>query len=895
MRGIPGKLGVSPMQVLPLTVSLLLFTFSAHAEPAGVPAKDDLRGPVDSRDQTPAENPPAAGAAVEDMEWSLLNVHDREHPDLAETGHQIHPAGSSIRVGGRIMSMAMARGGKFLVVKANTHITVVDTETFAITEQIPFPKDPDGKADRGSMHGIAVGPAGTKICFTGNRRILYQARLDAAGHLHFKAPAVLTEKNRGENPLGVAITPDGRRALVALSIANEVVAVDLATGEVFSRIAVGVCPYGIQLTRNGRFAFVSNFGGPRAREGDKTEDAAGTAVAVDDRSVALRGSVSVIDMRKGIVVDEIATGIHPEAMTLSADGKLLYVVDASGDAISVIDVASHKVVGTLGTKPEAGLPYGSLTNGVAVGGGTVFAVNAGNNAVAMINPAKPDAPFAFIPAGGYPGALCVHGKNLFIGNIYGYQGNLQKVTLPAEAEELAKLTADAKLGFRLPEILRAQARALTGVAPKPVPEHVGEPSPIKHVVFIIKENKKFDQLLGDIGRGNVEPKFCEFPRATTPNAHALADTFVLLDNYYCSGVISSVGHQWTVQGLTTPYREKDWNNARSPYNFGLDPLSYAGCGFIWDHLLRKGMSFRNFGEMGVVGTTKKPPVWSEFYHAWADKTEGPEFATSYQIETLRRYSDPRFPAWEMAIPDQIRADVFIKALAEFGEAGTMPEFTIVYLPDDHTCGGRVGWPSPRAYVADNDLALGRVVEALSHSKFWNDMAVFAIQDDPQTGVDHVDGHRSVCYIASPYAKRGGTVVSRFYNQSSVLHTICRIFGVEPMNQLVAMAPVMSECFQDQCDTTPYICQTPEVALDEVNPDPKAAPNKTQAALAPQTLDMDFSKPDLIDRDALVFSRWAWSTVRGDEPFPIDYFGPHGKGLQALGLRLDPNAIDDDDD
>ena len=711
---------------------------------------------------------------------------------------------------------------------------------------------------------------------------------------HLKPPVVLTENDKAANPLGVAITANGRRAVVALSIANEVAVVDLVTGEVLSRIAVGVCPYGVQVTRNGRFAFVSNFGGPRARGGDLTEQGAGTAIAVDDRAVVLRGSVSVIDLRQGIVVEEIATGIHPEAMALSADGQRLHVVDASGDGISVIDVASRKVVATLGTKPEAGLPYGSLSNGVAVEGGTVFAVNAGNNAVAMINPAKPEAPFALIPAGGYPGSICVRDNQLFIGNIYGYQGNLQKVTLPGGPADLEKLTAEAKLGFHLPEILRAQVRALTGAAPKPVPDRVGEPSPIKHVVYIIKENKKFDQLLGDIGRGNVEPQFCEFPRATTPNAHALADTFVLLDNYYCSGVISSVGHQWTVQGLTTPYREKDFNNARSPYSFGLDPLSYAGCGFIWDHLLRKGLSFRNFGELGIVNTPKTP-VWNAYYRAWAEKRATPGYTTSYQIETLRRYSDARFPSWEMAIPDQIRADVFLKALGEFEQAGTMPEFTIIYLPDDHTCAGRVGWPCPRAYVADNDLALGRVVEGLTHSRFWNDMAIFSIQDDPQTGVDHVDGHRSVCYIASPYAKRGGAVISRFYNQSSVLHTICRIFGVEPMNQLVALAPVMSECFQDQADLTPYACITPDVALDEVNPDPKAAPNKTQALLAPQTLDMDFTKPDLIDKDALVFSRWAWSTVRGDEPFPVDYFGAHGKGLDALGLRLDPNADDDDDD
>jgi YVTN family beta-propeller protein len=847
------------------------------------------RAPVASPEKTRTENP-AAPVKVPARDDALKG----ELPDFAATGHSIHPAGTSIRVKGRIMDMVLAQQGKFLVVKTQTHLNVVDSNTFQIIEQVPFPKEPQGKPDQGSMHGIAVGPGGTTLYFTGNLRNLYPATLDEAGHLTFKPAIPLIPNGKTANPLGVAITPDGKRAIVALSLTHEVVVIDLATSEVISRIPVGICPYAVVLTRDGKTAFVSQFGGSLPRVGDKTEKSAGAEVAVDDRSVALRGSVAVIQLKRSAVVAEIITGIHPEAMTLTPDGKQLLVVDSSGDGISVIDVATRKRIKQLGTKPEASLPYGSLTNGIACGNGSVFAVNAGNNAVAMIDPAKPQAPFAFLAAGGFPSALCVRGNELFVGNIYGYQGNLQKIILPTDPIELAKMTEVARQGFRFPEILRAQARALTGAAPKPVPDRVGEPSPIKHVVYIIKENKKFDPVLGDIGRGNAEPKFCEFPRETTPNTHAIVDEFVLLDNYYCSGVRSSDGHQWTVQGLTTPYREKDWSNARSPYNFGLDPLSYAGCGFIWDHLLRKGLSFRNFGELGIV-TSKTRPVWSDYYTAWSTQTAGPEFTSSYEIETLRRYSDMRFPGWEMAIPDQVRADVFLKALAEFEASGSLPDFTILYLPNDHTVAGRKNWPTPRACVADNDLALGRVLDGLSHSRFWNDMAVFAIQDDPQTGVDHVDGQRSLCLIASPYAKRKGQVINRFYNQSSVLHTICRIFGVEPMNQLVAMAPVMTECFQDTPDPSPYTCLIPNVPLNETNPDPSKAPTQSQAQLAPQTLHMDFSKPDCIDEDALVFSRWTWSTVRGDEPFPEAFFGPHGKGLKALGLRLDPNVVADADD
>jgi len=249
----------------------------------------------------------------------------------------------------------------------------------------------------------------------------------------------------------------------------------------------------------------------------------------------------------------------------------------------------------------------------------------------------------------------------------------------------------------------------------------------------------------------------------------------------------------------------------------------------------------------------------------------------------------------MAIPDQVRADAFLTALAEFEHAGKMPGFVTIYLPNDHTQHAAKGWPTPRAYVADNDLATGRVIEALSKSMFWRDMVVFVNEDDPQTGNDHVDGHRSFCLLAGPYVKRGGAVISRFYNQDSVLHTICRIFGVRPMNQMVAMAPVMAECFQETPDTSPYVCAPANIPINELNPDPKDAPSKTQARLAPLTEKLDFSAPDRIDKQAELFSRWVWSTVRGDEPFPKGYMGAHGKGLAALGLRLDPNVVEADDD
>ena len=560
---------------------------------------------------TPKDEEPESG------DWQRMQAW-KDDSRLAQTGHLINPAGVSLRIKGRVMSLALAREGKFLIAKSDSHIAVVDADRFTLIREYPFPEDKDG----GSMHGLAVSPDGTTIYFTGKRKNLYSAVIDDRGTLVMQSTVDLSPDAKTlANPLGIGLTPDGKHAVVALAVANQAAVVNLAAGKVTARIPVGVCPYGVVVSPDGKTAFVSNFGGRRAGKGDKTELSAGTEVAVDARSVALRGTVSVIDLGRKKVVAEIVTGIHPEAMTLSPDGKLLYVVDGSGDGIAAIAVARRKIVAHFDTKPRADLPYGSLTAGLTMSpdGRTLFAANAGNNAVALLDPARPsDPPYAFIPAGGFPGTLAVRGNELFIGNVLGYYGDLQKVTLPATPAELAKLTGVARRSFHLAEILRAQARAQSGVRPKPVPDNPGEPSSIKHVVYIIKENKKFDQVLGDIGRGNCEPKFCEFPRATTPNTHALADQFVLLDNYYCNGVLSCDGHQWAVQGLTSPIREKDWSNQHISYTFGTDPLCYAGCGFIWDHLLRCGISFRNFGELDSPILDKRLK-WTDYYSLWKSK------------------------------------------------------------------------------------------------------------------------------------------------------------------------------------------------------------------------------------------------------------------------------------
>jgi len=822
-----------------------------------------------------------------DTSWNL-SAGDK----MFANSQTFDPAGQSLDLakGTRVLNLKLARQNEFLISKNNNGLSVINAGNFKVVNQFEYEKD-----ESGSMYGLAVCSNDSTVYFTGAKKSLYIGNINKYGVFNLTKKIDLSVDKKTAAPLGIGLI-DNNIAYVALAIPNQVAVVDVFKGKVLKKIPVGVCPYAIIISKDKRFAFVSNFGGPQAKTGDRTQESAGTKVAVDDRSIALRGSVTVIDIRSRKVISEITTRIYPESMVLSPDGNLLYVTDESGDGISVIDVKTFKVVQTIDTKPDPSLPYGSLTTALTFSpnGRVLYAANAGNNSIALINPRQPQkGPYGFIAGGGFPGAVCATDHDLYIGNVTPLkQGSLQKVALPGNKSQLDEYSAKAEKGFHFIEMLRAQAEANLNAMPEPVPANVGEPSPIKHVVYIIKENKKFDQELGDLGKGNCDSSLVEFSKQVTPNAHSLAEQFVLLDNYYCNGINSSDGHQWATQGITTPYHEKDFSAGRCAYDFGTDPLCFAGCGFIWDHLLRKGISFRNFGEFDLAEVTKGKS-WKNLYNGWKDKSDSIWYKCAYPIKSLEKYSDLRFPGWNLTIPEQIRTDVFIKALKEYEAKGSFPDFTIIYLPNDHTSGHDENLPTPRAYVADNDLATGRVIEALSKSSFWKDMAIFVNEDDPQSGTDHVDGHRSVCFLAGPYVKRN-IIVSKFYNQASVLHTICQIFGVQPMNQMVAMAPLMTDCFKENPDYTAYTSLRPAIAINEMNPPKKKIASKTTAKLAPLTEKMDFSRPDLNDKDALIFSEYIWSTIYGDKPFPRKYFGAHGKGLKALGLKADPKSKDDDD-
>jgi len=796
--------------------------------------------------------------------------------------------------------MALSPDGRTLYVKDNRGIVVVDVGTWKVRQELPVARGGS------SMQGIAVSPDGKRVYLTSAASQLLEAVAQADGSLQWSKSIDMPRPSVGGEsyPCGVALSADGNTAYVALSRNNSLAVVDLRDGKVVAQIAVGVAPFAVKVSADGRRAYVSNWGGRHPRQGEKTAETSGTPALVDSRGVAASGTVSVVDLQTKKVVAGIEVGLQPGGLALDEARGRLYVANANSDTVSVIDTGSLQVVETISVRPDPSLPFGSMPDALALtpDGNTLFVANGGNNAVAVVridrrrNRSRVEG---FIPTGWYPGAVLADGKRLFVANIkglgsrrpqpeqkgwnvYSFLGTVNRVPVP-DRRRLARYTAQVKRDARVPQILRAWERSQTGKKPVPVPERTGEPSVFEHVVYIIKENRTYDQVFGAIGKGDSEPSLCVFGKEVTPNHHALAEQFVLLDNYYCNGVNSADGHAWSTEGNATAYLERSFGGWTRSYPFGDDPLSYSSTGFLWDHVLAAGLSFRNYGEMDYAEPVPADASFIDIYRDFVEGKRSIRFTQNIGVENLRRYSCPGYPGWNMRIPDVLRADVFLKELREFERKGYFPNLVMIYLPQDHTSGTHPGMPTPRAHAAATAPALADLVEGISKRSCWQKTCIFVIEDDPQDGFDHVDGHRSLCLVISPYTRRRA-VVSEFYNQSSVLHTICRILGVPPMNQMVAMSPVMTACFTEKPDFTPYTALPNRIPLDELNP-PLNTLNRQQRYWAEASLRLPLDKPDRAEEDLL--NRILWHAVKGvDTPYPVEFAGAHGKGLSARGLVLE---------
>ncbi len=656
-------------------------------------------------------------------------------------------------------------------------------------------------------------------------------------------------------PAGMALSSDGSKLYVALNGSNALGVIDTSTDQLIDQIPVGNAPRQVVISADGATAYVSNEGGRPANTTDFTNLSDGTPiVSSPSTGAAITGTVSVVNLATNAETQEIPVGLQPTA--LYQNGNALFVANSNDDSLSVINEETDKVAQTVHTNPVPGATVGSYANAISMSDPTHVLVSIGrDNAIADYSYHGVNSPMhmeGLLPTDWYPvqaqrdpalgaGTVVVTNDkgigaqgppstinqgaftNAATGhNTYDDTGSVTLFTMPTSSSQLA---ADTQTVFR--DNAWNQIKPINNgsydTVPKVIPAHLGGASAIKHIVVIVKENRTYDQVLGDLGQGNSDPALAQFGAEVTPNAHALAQRYGDLDNFYDEGTLSADGHNWIVQAEANDYVEKEFGAFYRSYpSQGGDALAYQRDGFLWNAAERAGVSVQNFGEyiFNPYNLPSNAPDWDTWYaqsqwmedgHQGAEPISEPCSYTRVQsdIPSLQAISAPCFPNFQLTIPDQYRVDQWLPYFQHDEKTGTMPQLTFMWLMTDHTTG--TGTPDPVAQVADNDLAVGRVVDAISHSKFWKSTAIFVDEDDTQNGVDHVDGHRAPTLVISPYSKPG--VDDQYYTQLNMVKTVEQILGIHAMNQEDYAAEPMYGAFTDTGNFAPYNVQQNIVPLN----------------------------------------------------------------------------------
>ncbi|HVF05780.1 MAG TPA: bifunctional YncE family protein/alkaline phosphatase family protein [Frankiaceae bacterium] len=788
---------------------------------------------------------------------------------LTPTNQQLRPAGRQAPLTGRPAAVAVRPTGGTVAVLSTTGpvVTVLDVRSGRVVSRA-------ATADSGSARGIAYSPDG---------RFLYASVARPARLLQFPVgptgllgrPAALPVPKAGkllDVPTGLAVSPRGRRLYVALNRGNRLGIYDTASRRLLATVGTGNAPNDVALS--GETAVVVNGGGRRARGGDTTNLSAGTPIVTRPGGArAASGTVSLVDLRSNRLRANVFVGLQPAAVVTR--GQYAFVANADSDTVSVVDVPRATTVTTISVRPFPAARFGSSPSGIrTLGADRLLVTLARNNALAVYRWTGPTQPAVFeglLPTGWYPADVAVSNRlrEVVIVNRRGagpvpdanpavprpytkktegkgaLTGTVSFLGWPSRAELAAGVrTVAANNAW---DVARASAAPPRRVAPVAVPERVGEPSLIKHVFYVIKENRTYDQVLGDDPRGNGDPRLVHFGAAVTPNQHRLAVEFPLFDNFYVSGTLSADAHQWATQAFVNDYAERQYGAFPRSYAYdGGDALSYAPSGFLWENAQRHGRSVRVYGEFAnrKLSAAKKQ--------------------TASDIPSLDRVLSRRYPPFDMTISDSKRVDILLGELDRMVKSGTVPNLTIIQLPLDHTNGTKPGAMTPESDVADNDAAFGRFVSWLTHSKIWPTSAVFAFEDDAQNGLDHVDGHRTAAFVVSPYARRG-VVDSGYYTQINLIRTIEQILGLPPMNQMDAAATPMREVFTNTPDLRPFDA-IPRLVPATRNP-PLSALRGIAKEWALACAKMDFTIPDAAPEQLL--NRAIWYSVRGFVPYPGD--------------------------
>ena len=763
---------------------------------------------------------------------------------LLPTQWSLQPAGKQLKLGDFPVNIALHPTEDIAAVLHAGYgaheIVLVDLKEQKVVSRVEIPQ---------TFVGVCFSPDGKELFASGGEREVVHRFAYRAGHLFDHREILIAAVSERFVPAGVATSGDGKTLFVACPWGDSVGIVPLDEPSKVQRVPLKKddYPYTVLPARDGKRLYVSLWGAAAVAvlnletltiEATWSVESHPTEMALSPKqdllyvACANSNAVAIIDVAQGKTIEAIHSALHPQAdngstpnsLALSHDGKVLLIANADNNNVAVFDVSTRGRSRSLGFIPVGWYPTSvRFGRDQGNGDGKIYVAN-GKGLMSKANPQGPN------PITNPPRDLQEYIAGLF-------RGTFTTVEAPSPVE----MAAYTRTAFQCSPL---RADKLPVARPRepdnPVPAKVGDPSPIKHCIYIIKENRTYDQVFGDLPQGNGDTNLCIFPEKVTPNHHALARQFVLLDNFYVESEVSADGHEWSMAAYATDFVEKTWpllyrgsrdGKLKYPAEGSFQIARPAG-GYIWDRCLEAGVSYRSYGEFIANGATPDQPATA-------------------RVKSLEGHFDPMFRGYDLDYPDAKRADRFIQELQRFEREGEMPRFIVLRMPNDHTHGTSPGKPTPTAMVADNDLALGRVVEAISKSKFWKDTAIFVVEDDAQNGSDHVDAHRTVAFAISPYTKRS-KVDSSMYSTASMLRTMELILGLKPMSQFDAAALPMYNSFQAKADLTPY--QHLPAGVD------MAATNAKDAWGAEISLKFDFSKEDAADD--LLLNEVVWRSVRG---------------------------------
>lgn len=745
---------------------------------------------------------------------------------LLSNGWCLSPAGSSVDAGDFPLGMDVSADGKTAVLinngESKQSIMIVDVDHKKVIETVAIKK---------SWVGIVMKRDGKGFFVSGgNDNVVHEYSLD--GHrVSLKRSIPLWKEKVSENVsvAGIALGEHDTTLFVAAKWNNTLYKISVPSGAVTASIVLPAplysCAYDSQRNR----VYASVWGGAH---------------------------IAVVDVPSFTLLETVPVGDHPCEMLLSKENDRLFVANANLNTVSVVDLVSLTVEETIIVALSPDALNGSTPNSLALSddGETLYVANADNNCLAVIDIEKrgQSRGKGFIPTGWYPTIVRRAGGTLLVANGKGMSskanpggeyigslltGSLSFINIPVK-KELDSLTV--AVYQNVPQGQRAAAEWTAG---NPIPSTSKQQSPIKHVFYIIKENRTYDQVLGDMEKGNGDPSLAIFGRQVSPNHHSLADEFVLFDNFYVDAEVSADGHNWSMAAYASDYVEKTWptmyGGRGGSYDFEYEGIASPSAGYIWDNCLRNNVSFRNYGEFLDEGMSSKGIL-------------------KPNAKGLVNHTCPDFRGWDLDYLDTKRAEAWEREFTLYEKGDSLPQFQIIRLPNDHTAGTKRGIRTPKAMVAQNDLALGTIIERISHSKYWKESAIFVLEDDAQNGPDHVDAHRSIAFVISPYIKRR-TVDHAMYSTSGMLRTMELILGLPPMSQYDAAALPMWASFTPVPDPTPYTCKKNIIDLDDRN---------LVGAYGQDRMDeFDLTRED--EAPDVEFNQIIWRSIRGTEmPTPV---------------------------